>query len=98
MALWLGDGREAQVIHIGRAHTAGDTVVWLPKEKVMFAGDTVEFGATPYCGDAHFGDQRSGVLLVAPVLGQYLANRPEIGDGHLFAHQLLQYAHDGGQR
>ena len=31
-------------------------MVWLPKEKVCFAGDTVEFGATPYCGDAHFPD------------------------------------------
>ncbi|MFN3447755.1 MAG: MBL fold metallo-hydrolase [Roseococcus sp.] len=55
MTLWLG-AREAQVIHIGRSHTAGDTVVWLPKERVLFAGDTVEFGATPYCGDAHFAD------------------------------------------
>ena len=55
LTLWLGE-REAQVIHIGRSHTAGDTVVWLPKEKVLFAGDTVEFGATPYCGDAHFAD------------------------------------------
>jgi glyoxylase-like metal-dependent hydrolase (beta-lactamase superfamily II) len=55
MTLWLGD-RECQVIQIGRSHTAGDTVVWCPKEKVLFAGDTVEFGATPYCGDAHFAD------------------------------------------
>ena len=55
MTLWLGE-REAQVIHIGRSHTAGDTVVWLPRERVLFAGDTVEFGATPYCGDAHFAD------------------------------------------
>ena len=55
MTLWLGH-REAQVIQIGRSHTAGDTVVWLPKERVLFAGDTVEFGATPYCGDAHFAD------------------------------------------
>ena len=55
MTLWLGE-REVQVIHVGRSHTAGDTVVWLPKEKVLFAGDTVEFGATPYCGDAHFTD------------------------------------------
>jgi glyoxylase-like metal-dependent hydrolase (beta-lactamase superfamily II) len=55
MTLWLGD-REAQVIHIGRSHTAGDTVVWCPKDRVLFAGDTVEFGATPYCGDAHFAD------------------------------------------
>ena len=55
MTLWLGD-RECQVIQIGRSHTAGDTVVWCPTEKVLFAGDTVEFGATPYCGDAHFAD------------------------------------------
>jgi glyoxylase-like metal-dependent hydrolase (beta-lactamase superfamily II) len=55
MTLWLG-ARECQVIQIGRSHTAGDTVVWCPKEKVLFAGDTVEFGATPYCGDAHFAD------------------------------------------
>ena len=55
MTLWLGK-REARIIQIGRSHTAGDTVVWLPKERVLFAGDTVEFGATPYCGDAHFAD------------------------------------------
>ncbi len=55
MTLWLGQ-REVRIIHVGRSHTAGDTVVWLPKERVMFAGDTVEFGATPYCGDAHFAD------------------------------------------
>ena len=55
MSLWLGE-REAQVIHIGRSHTAGDTVVWLPREKVLFAGDTVTFGTTPECADAHFTD------------------------------------------
>ncbi len=55
MTLWLGR-REVQIIHIGRSHTAGDTVAWLPRERVLFAGDTVEFGATPYCGDAHFAD------------------------------------------
>ena len=55
MTLWLGQ-REVQIIHIGRSHTAGDTVVWLPRERVLFAGDVVEFGATPYCGDAHFTD------------------------------------------
>jgi len=31
-------------------------VVWLPKEKVMFAGDLVEYGATPYTGDAYLQD------------------------------------------
>lgn len=55
MTLYLGK-RRIEIIHIGRSHTAGDTVVWLPHERVLFAGDTVEFGATPYCGDAHFAD------------------------------------------
>ncbi|TQF84807.1 MBL fold metallo-hydrolase [Elioraea sp. Yellowstone] len=55
ITLWLGQ-REVRILHAGRAHTAGDTVVWLPRERVLFAGDTVEFGATPYCGDAHFTD------------------------------------------
>jgi len=55
MTLWLGS-REVRIIHAGRGHTRGDTVAWLPKEKVLFSGDLVEFGATPYCGDAHFRD------------------------------------------
>ena len=55
MTLWLGS-REVQIIHAGRGHTRGDTIAWLPKEKVLFSGDLVEYGATPYCGDAHYGD------------------------------------------
>ncbi|HKX08633.1 MAG TPA: MBL fold metallo-hydrolase [Stellaceae bacterium] len=46
--------REVQIMHLGKGHTKGDTVAWLPKEKVLFSGDLVEYGAAPYCGDAHF--------------------------------------------
>ncbi|MGH6913104.1 MAG: MBL fold metallo-hydrolase, partial [Geminicoccales bacterium] len=52
LTLFLG-AREVRIMHVGRGHTKGDTVVWLPKEKVLFSGDQVEWGATPYCGDAH---------------------------------------------
>ena len=55
MTLWLGK-REVQIVHAGRGHTRGDTTAWLPEEWVLFSGDLVEHGATPYCGDAHFGD------------------------------------------
>jgi glyoxylase-like metal-dependent hydrolase (beta-lactamase superfamily II) len=34
-------GREIQVIHFGTAHTPGDSVVWLPGERVLFSGDMV---------------------------------------------------------
>ncbi|MBL6453789.1 MBL fold metallo-hydrolase [Belnapia sp. T6] len=88
MTLWLGE-REAQVIHIGRSHTAGDTVVWLPKERVLFAGDSVEFGATPYCGDAHFTDwpatlaaiRELGPEKLVPGRGRALLTRADVAQG-----------------
>src|SRR5256885_4656694 len=55
MTLWLGK-LEVQILQLGRGHTKGDTVVWLPQDKVLFSGDLVEFGATPYAGDAYFQD------------------------------------------
>lgn len=47
---------EVRLDQIGRGHTAGDTIAWLPQEGVVFSGDLVEYGATPYAGDAHFSD------------------------------------------
>lgn len=38
--LYLG-GRELQFLHLGNAHTAGDLVLWLPKEKIVATGDVV---------------------------------------------------------
>jgi glyoxylase-like metal-dependent hydrolase (beta-lactamase superfamily II) len=55
VVLWMGQ-REVHIIYAGKGHTKGDTVVWLPEERILFGGDLVEEGATPYCGDAHFTD------------------------------------------
>ncbi len=55
MTLWLGK-LEVQILQLGRGHTKGDTVVWLPQERTLFSGDLVEFDATPYAGDAYFTD------------------------------------------
>ncbi len=55
MTVWLGK-LEVQLLQLGRGHTKGDTVAWLPQQKIMFSGDLVEFGATPYAGDAYFKD------------------------------------------
>jgi glyoxylase-like metal-dependent hydrolase (beta-lactamase superfamily II) len=55
LTLWLGK-RRVDLLHLGRGHTAGDIVAWLPDERVMFAGDLIEHGATPYTGDAHLKD------------------------------------------
>ena len=55
MTLWMGK-TEVKIMQLGRGHTKGDTVVWLPKERVLFSGDLVEYGATPYTGDAYLLD------------------------------------------
>jgi len=47
---------EVQLLQLGRGHTKGDTVVWLPGERTLLSGDLVEFDATPYAGDAYFSD------------------------------------------
>jgi glyoxylase-like metal-dependent hydrolase (beta-lactamase superfamily II) len=48
--------RRVDLMHLGRAHTAGDIVAWVPDAGVMFSGDIVEYHSACYCGDAHFGD------------------------------------------
>jgi cyclase len=42
-------GRVAEVRFLGRGNTAGDAVVWLPKERVLAAGDLVVH-PVPYLG------------------------------------------------
>ncbi len=44
--------REIQIIHLGRAHTAGDVVVYLPADKIVFTGDMF-YANAPYLGDAY---------------------------------------------
>jgi glyoxylase-like metal-dependent hydrolase (beta-lactamase superfamily II) len=55
MTLMLGKLR-VEIMQVGRGHTKGDTVVWLPDDRVLFSGDLVEFDATPYTGDAYLQD------------------------------------------
>src|SRR5207302_1271833 len=46
--LWVDD-LGAEVRHIGTpAHTTGDAVVWLPEHRILFAGDLVFNGGTPF--------------------------------------------------
>ena len=55
LTLWLGK-LQVEIMQLGRGHTKGDTVVWLPQEKILFSGDLVEYDATPYAGDAYLTD------------------------------------------
>jgi hypothetical protein len=55
MTLYLGR-RRVDLRFLGRAHTAGDIVAFVPDANVMFTGDIVEYHSACYCGDGHFGD------------------------------------------
>ena len=55
LTLWLGN-LQVELLQLGRGHTKGDTVVWLPQDRVLFSGDLVEYEATPYTGDAYLSD------------------------------------------
>ena len=71
MTLWLGK-LEVQLLQLGRGHTKGDTVAWLPEQKILFSGDLVEFDATPYAGDAYFGDWPATLDAIAALAPQKL--------------------------
>ena len=88
MTLWLGK-LEVQLLQLGRGHTKGDTVVWLPQERTLFSGDLVEFDATPYAGDAYFKDWPQTLenvaalkpLALVPGRGAALKGEAQVADG-----------------
>lgn len=88
MTVYLGD-RRVELMHLGRAHTAGDIVIWVPDEQVMFTGDIVEFKSACYCGDGHFSDWDGTLaavdayspLSIAPGRGAALVGRDQVRAG-----------------
>ena len=48
----LRGSREIQIVFCGRAHTGGDMVVYLPKERLVFTGDMM-LGGPSWLGDGH---------------------------------------------
>ena len=84
--LYLGR-RRIDLMQLGRAHTAGDIVAYVPDANVMFTGDIVEYRSACYCGDGHFADwpatieaiRRFDVDAIAPGRGDALVGKPKVG-------------------
>lgn len=82
MTVYLGK-RRVDIMQLGRAHTAGDAVVYVPDQNVMFTGDIVEYHSACYCGDGHFHDwpgtlenvRRFDLDAIAPGRGGALVGR-----------------------
>ena len=80
--------RRVDLSFLGRAHTAGDIVAYVPDANVMFTGDIVEYHSACYCGDAHFSDWPAtleairGYSLdaIAPGRGDALVGPQKVGE------------------
>jgi glyoxylase-like metal-dependent hydrolase (beta-lactamase superfamily II) len=55
LTVWMGT-LEVRISHLGAGHTRGDSIVWLPSQKVLFSGDLVEYNAGIYTGDAQLAE------------------------------------------
>ena len=55
MILYLGN-RRIELHNMGHTHSKGDTMVYLPEEKILFSGDFCFNFVTPATFDAHIGN------------------------------------------
>ncbi|HEY3000979.1 MAG TPA: MBL fold metallo-hydrolase [Kribbellaceae bacterium] len=78
-----GDRGTVELRYLGRGHTEGDIVVWLPRQKVLYAGDLVESQAALYTGDAYHSDWVGPTLDRVAALGaeQLVGGRGVIATG-----------------
>jgi len=54
--LIFDDGKHrVEVMHLGVAHTHGDSVAWLPQERILFMGDVCVNGPYNFVGDGDVG-------------------------------------------
>ena len=98
----LGGGRRVELLYVGRGHTEGDILIWLPEERVLFAGDLVESQAALYTGDAFHRDWMSGTLdAIAALDARVLvggrgavARDAEVGDAIEQTRGFLRVLHD----
>lgn len=71
LTLHLGS-LEVKLMHIGPGHTRGDTIAWIPSQKICFSGDLVEYNAGVYTGDAQLEEWPTTLEALASMKPQKL--------------------------
>jgi glyoxylase-like metal-dependent hydrolase (beta-lactamase superfamily II) len=85
MSVWLGK-RRVEIFTPGRAHTAGDTVAYVPDYQTLFSGDLLEYRSACYCGDAFLEEwpgtihnvTEPGVRAIVPGRGDALTDKDKV--------------------
>lgn len=88
LTLYMGK-LEVRIMHVGMGHTKGDTIVWIPSQKICFSGDLVEYGAAAYTGDAQLEEwpatleaiRALGAAKLIPGRGPALENPEQVNAG-----------------
>lgn len=104
MTLFMG-GLEVQIMQLGAGHTKGDTIAWLPKDKVLFSGDLVEADAACYTGDAHLAEWPQTLRnlralpaeKLVPGRGPALMNPQEVAKGLAYTEDFVTTLYNGAQ-
>lgn len=55
MTLYLG-GKEIQILYLGRAHTRGDSIVFLPEDRIAYLSEVFYLDEFPYISDGYSAD------------------------------------------
>ena len=105
MTLYLGK-RRVELCQIGRAHTAGDIVAFVPDANVVFSGDIVEYKSACYCGDAHFTDWPATLERLAgfkaealvPGRGDALVGADRVAEAVALTHDFLRDTYEPVKR
>ena len=104
MTLWMGK-LEVKIKQVGRGHTKGDTIVYLPQEKICFSGDLVECDATCYTGDAYLSDWPQTLDNLAamqfeklvPGRGPSLQNSADVAKGLAYTRDFVSTLYSSAQ-
>ena len=104
MTLYLG-GKEIQIIHVGPAHTRGDSVMYVPEDRIVYVSELVFYNRFPFYNSGYIGwiDAIDRVLamdadIFVPGQGPMTYDDPrESRDGLLAIRQILVDARDAVQ-
>ncbi len=84
--LWSGD-RPVEVSYVGQAaHTSNDSLVWLPEQEVLFCGDLLFNGGTPFL---LMGSVRGAIDVLTSVVAPIPARVIVPGHGAPCDHELI---------
>jgi cyclase len=105
MTLHVGD-KEIQIIHVGPAHTRGDSIVFIPEDRIVFASEAFFYERYPFMNSGYLNWIHAIDMIlnldadiIVPGNGEWAFNDPQVTRQALLqSRQVLVDARDAVQR